>query len=291
MNTKTRVLNLLRRLFLLRPFENFLVKKTQGKPTTSLVGRMVPNNYQYKEGSIRQFKTFDNVVLEADISDYVGHHLYYGFQDLGHEALFRLVNKGNIILDIGTNLGATLLHFAALTGNKGFVYGFEPDPINYNNCLNNIALNGFTNIDVSQIGLGNKAGSFNLVVDIESNRGGNRISDAETSKNKTVITVERLDDWAEKKAVHAVNLIKIDVEGFEYKVLKGGENLVKKTMPTLFIELDDNNLKNVGDSAQDLIKLLEGWGYSVKNSLNNEYVFSTNDFEDCHYDIIAEPKA
>jgi hypothetical protein len=61
-------------------------------------------------------------------------------------------------------------------------------------------------------------------------------------------------------------------------------------MPILFIELDDNNLKNVGDSAHVLIKLLEDWGYNIKNSINNKEITSSDNFRDCHYDIIAEFK-
>jgi FkbM family methyltransferase len=173
---------------------------------------------------------------------------------------------------------------------EGKVYGFEPDPFNYENCLDNIKLNDFTNVFVSQIGLGETVGSYDLIVDTESNRGGNRISLKETNKSATKIEVNTLDNWIQENNISKVDVIKIDVEGFEYKVLKGGEKLLKQKRPTLFIELDDENLKAVGDDASSLVKLLEKLDYKVYNSIDNTPIYSTDDFSNCHYDIIAKAK-
>ncbi|MEX2484640.1 MAG: FkbM family methyltransferase [Brumimicrobium sp.] len=260
-----------------------------GCSVNSLPAKLVPNNYQYSKGTFRKFTTEQGVSMDVDISDYVGHYLYFGFKDEGHQKLYGLVKEGMKILDIGTNIGSTLLHFAKLTGDAGFVYGFEPDTINYKACLKNLSLNDFKNIKVSNIGLGDENNEYDLYEDSDGNRGGNRISfDQNNNKRKSRITVEKLDHWSDKNQVENIDLIKIDIEGFEYKALMGGEGLIRKNMPILFIELDDNNLKNVGDSALGLVKLLENWGYSIKNSLNNESVSSKTDFTDCHYDIIAK---
>lgn len=292
MKLKTKIFNIVRRLFIFRPLERRLRKVTQNKDSGSFSGKLIPNNYQYQKGTFRKFTTEKGVSMDVDISDYVGHYLYFGFKDEGHQELYGLVKEGMKILDIGTNIGSTLLHFAKLTGDSGFVYGFEPDPINYKECLKNISLNEFKNIKVSNIGLGDENNEFDLYEDSDGNRGGNRISfDQNNNKRKSRIKVEKLDDWSEKNQIVDVDLIKIDIEGFEYKALMGGEELIRKNLPILFIELDDNNLKIVGDSAQGLVKLLEDWGYSIKNSLNNESVSSKNDFADCHYDIIAESKS
>ena len=287
MNLKTTLLNFFRQFFLITPFEKWLVKKTQNKLPSSLVGKLVPNNYQYKKGTIRKFKTHNDVMLEVDISDYVGHYLYYGFKDDGHEKLYELVKKGDYILDIGTNIGSTILQFAVLIGKEGFVYGFEPDSINYANCQRNISLNNFSNLEVSQIGLGDERGSFDLVVDTDSNRGGNRISDNISGKSTSKIVVERLDDWMQNKPIERVDLIKIDVEGYELKVLKGGEKSILKYKPIFFIELDEDNLKATGDSANKLIELLEEWNYSIIDSITGLPVKSTDNFINCHVDIIA----
>jgi FkbM family methyltransferase len=279
--------NFIRSGFISLKLEYIIKELTTGKSSSSFFGKFAPNNYQYKQGTIRIFN-FKGICLEADISDYVGHYLYFGFEDKSHDVLMGLVNPDFTILDIGTNIGSTLLQFANLTNEKGKVFGFEPDPINYKECVKNIGLNNFKNITVENIGLGNEKGSFNLVVDTETNRGGNRISfDNETQKSSTIINVERLDDWIQNKNISKVDLIKIDVEGFEMNVLKGGLETIKKFKPLLFIELDDNNLKQVGSTAEELIEFLEDLGYSIKHSETGKKITKNSDFVSCHFDLIA----
>ena len=290
MGAKTNFLNTLRLFFKQRRTENWLRNKIISNPNNSILPKLAPNNYQYKKNSFRTFLHKDAVKLRVDISDYVGHYLYFGFQDIGQEALYDLVKKGDTVLDIGTNIGSTLLMLASKVQAEGKVYGFEPDGFNYENCLQNIKLNDFSNILVSQIGLGDTVGSFDLVVDTESNRGGNRISLKETNKSVTKIEVNTLDNWIQENNISKVDVIKIDVEGFEYRALIGGENLLKEHHPILFIELDDENLKAVGDTASSLVELLEKLDYEVYNSIDNDRIHSSDDFSNCHYDIIAKPK-
>lgn len=289
MTTKTKILNLFRRIFKISFLEQFLRQKIEKKPN-SFYSKLAPNNYQYKRGTFREF-TYNGVRLKADISDYIGYCLYFGFKDEALEKLIKLAQPGNVVLDIGTNIGSTLLQFAKKIGENGKVYGFEPDAQNYNACLVNINLNSLHNVEVFNIGLGDETGTFTLVVDTETNRGGNRISlSNENNKNNSKIHVERLDDWIKDKNLSRIDLIKIDVEGFELNVLKGAEETIKKHTPVLFIELDDNNLKAVGNSASELIKFLENLGYSVTKAETEELVLSDTDFRNCHYDIICKIK-
>lgn len=252
MYLKTKFLNIFRHVFKIPFLEKSLRKLTQEKKPNDLICKLVPNNYQYPTSSYRTFN-YNGVNLKVDIRDYVGHYLYFGFKDKGHEKLYQLTKKDDIVLDIGTNIGSTLLGFANIIGNKGEVYGFEPDKYNYEQCQQNITLNNFKNIEVANIGLGNEKGEFSLVVDTPTNRGGNRISLNNNNKMAEIITVDTLDNWFQSKKLSQIDLIKIDVEGFELNVLKGGSESIKKYQPKLFIELDDNNLKNVGNNASELI--------------------------------------
>ena len=287
MKTKTLFLNYLRTVFKIPLLEKWLRKRTIGTTSNDFSFKLAPNNYQYKEGAIRNF-VYKGIMLKADIRDYVGHYLYFGFKDGAHEKLMQLVKPDFTILDIGTNIGSTLLQFASKTGINGKVYGFEPDPINYTACLENIKLNSFDNIEVANIGLGDKKGEFYLVVDTEANRGGNRIQlKQDNIKQKTTINVEVLDFWLNDKNINSIDLIKVDVEGFEKKVLKGAEQTLKKYNPILFIEIDENNLDQVGDTPKELIEYLEHMNYSITNANNNQKVSSHHDFDNCHFDIIA----
>lgn len=272
------------------PFLEKLTKQNIENNPSSFFIKLAPNNYQYQKNSIRTFN-YNGIKLAVDISDYVGHYLYFGFEDKAQEKLIQLAKSGDIVLDIGTNIGSTLLQFANKVGNNGRVYGFEPDPINYKVCLANIKLNSFTNIEVANIGLGNENGSFNLVVDTETNRGGNRISyNIETQKTSSKIYVVRLDEWIKYNKITKVDLIKIDVEGFELNVLKGAKEVLVLYKPVLFIELDDNNLRAVGNSANELVLYLEALNYLIESAETGEIIDANKNFTDCHYDIICKIK-
>ncbi|MCZ2356577.1 MAG: FkbM family methyltransferase [Bacteroidia bacterium] len=285
-----QLLNAFRSLFIILQIDKILRYFTHNKESTSFIGKIAPNNYQYKPNTIRKFKIND-ICLEGDISDYVAHFLYFGFKDIAHERLLNLAKKDAIILDIGTNIGTTLLRFADRVGSNGYVYGFEPDVINYKSCFKNISLNNFSNIEVNNIGLGDSNNVFLLVVDTPTNRGGNRIVIGNTTNKESIeIKVQKLDDWITSKDISKINVIKIDVEGFEFKVLKGGIETIQKFKPIMFIELDDNNLKAVGNSAKELIALVESLNYSIINAENNAAVYADQSFTNCHFDILCTPK-
>lgn len=283
---KTKILNKFRLLFTYSLPEKWLRKKVREKKSTSLLGRITPNNYQYPKGSVRKFE-YKDIKLELDIHDYVSHYLYFGFKDASHEKLMSLIRSGDTVLDIGTNFGTTILQFAKYTGEKGSCYGFEPDPVNFKICQANLQLNPFKNIYVDNIGLGNSEGSFKLIVDSESNRGCNKINIDATGKESHTVTVKVLDNWVKEHAVNKIDFIKIDVEGFEMNVLKGAEKVLQEHHPLLFIELDDHNLKLQNSSASELIYFLEQNGYSITHSETDIKISSTDDFSNTHFDIIA----
>lgn len=258
-----------------------------GKSPNSFIAKLVPNNYQYPKNTIRSF-SYKNINLKLDIHDYIGHFIYFGYKDLGHEKLMELIKPNNIIIDVGANYGTTILQFASLIGGNGRVFGFEPDPTNFEICNQNIKLNLFKNILVENLGLGNQQITTSLVVDTDSNRGGNRISNNINNKEAHLINVVKFDDWILQKNISKIDLIKIDVEGYELEVLKGAEQSIKKFKPILFIELDDNNLKLQNSSAKELISFLINLDYNIINSLTDKKVNLSDNFINCHFDIICK---
>ena len=84
-----------------------------------------------------------------------------------------------------------------------------------------------------------------------------------------------------------LNLIKIDVEGYELNVLKGASQTLKNLKPKLFIELDNSNLQRQGHSASELIKFLNQFNYTITNANNNKHVNFNDNFDNCHFDIIC----
>lgn len=286
-STKTRVFNVGRKIFQLPLLELQLRKTVRGKSSDSILGKLVPSNYLYAINSMRSFR-HEGITMELDIHDYVAHYLYFGFKDEGLEGLFEMANKGDTVVDVGTNFGFTMSKLALKVGDTGKVYGFEPDKINFQICIETIALNSLTNLVVENVGLGSRKGNFVLVEETLSNRGRNRIATTASGLKSSIINVNTLDDWSINNKVGQVDLIKIDVEGYELNVLQGGRNVLMQFRPKLFIELDDENLRAQGQSAAELIKFLEELNYNCLHAISKKQISSTDDFSKCHYDIIAE---
>lgn len=286
MRTKTRILNIIRACFRVSVIEQLLRKLSTGKDPRSIIPRLVPNNYQYPVGSIRTFD-YKGVTLTLDIHDFVSHYLYFGFKDISHEKLMSLVKPGYTVLDVGTNYGTTILQFANLITKTGRAYGFEPDPVNFATCEDNLAQNDASNVSVENIGLGRERGEVSLVVNTESNRGGNRIGIPSTGQEWHKVKIWRLDEWADKNGIKKVDLVKIDVEGYEMEVLAGATQLLKRFAPVLFIELDNNNLGQQGSSAKELLEFLEDHRYSITHAETGTLVSSDDQLSECHFDIVC----
>lgn len=287
---KTKFFNFFRLIFKLPVLEKILIMFTLNKSSNSLIVKFIPNNYQYCPNTYRYAKR-KSINYKLDLYDYVDWFIYFGIKDVSKEKLYRMINENNIVIDIGTNVGEVLMNFAKLVGNGGAVYGFEPDTINYNRCVENLNLNNFKNIYLEKLGLGHTKGKFKLIVNTPSNRGGNRIvSTINTDNNLEEIDIITLDEYIENKQIHSINLIKIDVEGFELNVLKGAVNTLRKFKPILFIEVDNNNLREQGASAKELIMFLENLNYSIINAENNKSVSSKDNFQNCHFDVICKSK-
>ena len=285
---KTRLYNLLRRFFRLRFLENKLMKLTDEKNNSHLVRKLIPPNYLYPKGS---YRTFDKggIKLNLDISNEIDHGLYFNYKDAGQEKLFELVKSDMVIIDVGVNIGTTILKFAKYAEN-GKVIGFEPDIEMYAKAKKNIALNNFKNILLIDKGLGNETMRLKLYRVHENNPGMNRILDSgqiDCNYDFTEIEVIKLDDFTRDNNIEKIDLIKIDVEGYEFNVIQGGIEVLKKMRPIFFVELVDRNLRENNTSEEQLVRFFENYNYQVFRADNNMPVTSKDNLNACHYDIIC----
>lgn len=282
---KKKILSTISKIFLNNALEKYLTSLTIGKFYGPMVTKIIPANTLYRKPSIRKVSR-DGMHYILDISDIVDWHVYFGIKEHAKEKLYSLANAGDTILDIGTNVGDVAMHLAQKASISGQVIGFEPDPINFKRVSQNLALNSFSNIQILNIGLGESEGTFYVKTPDEHNAGMTRITQ-DISGHK--VTIKRLDYVETIQNLSKINLIKMDIEGYEMNALKGGIETLKKHKPILFIELDNNNLIDQNSSAIELVAFIEQLGYKIHHAVTNQPIASSDNLDKCHFDIVCHP--
>jgi FkbM family methyltransferase len=280
------VLNTLRRVNKIPFLESFLSGKTQGKDHSSFWVKLLPPLHSYKRGSIRHVQR-NGINYRLDISDFIEYVIYFGLAIEPKKSLYNSVKDGMNIFDIGTNMGETLLNFAKLNpGGKN--YGFEPVPFLHEKAMTNINLNNFGNIYLNNLALSHEAGV--LFFELPKNRNFGSISmSVSPNENSKEVKAVTFDSYITDNNISKVDLVKIDVEGFEKNVLLGAVETIKRFKPVLFIEVVDSYLKKNGSSATDLIHTIISLGYTVSDADTLESLDQVKDFSGKVHDILCRP--
>lgn len=276
--------NFIKKYFLTNKLaEYFLIKLANHIP---FLKKMFPNNTHYYKHSIRNVKR-DGLLFRLDISDYQEYLVYFNLElDSSKDVINHLPIGKGIILDIGANIGQTSLWMAnELKSEEVEIIAVEPYPSTYQKLTNNIKLNRFKNITLINIAFG--ASYSKLLMEGDSSNSGAFRVNLNTKIGEFVeVSQTTLDDFFGDNN-KTISFIKIDVEGFEYNVIKGGEQTIKKNFPILFIEIDNENLKSQNSTALDLIILLRNYGYNSILKSGSLTEIKIDELENCHFDIIC----
>jgi hypothetical protein len=289
---KTKVLNAFRSIFRIGPLERALRRRTMGRDPGSFWGKLVPPEYTYPKGSWRMVE-WDGLQLRLDLSNANDHGAFFALNGTVDEPLLKRLRPGDTVLDIGGNIGIYALTMAKCV-KAGKVITFEPDPKNFARLGEHITMNPGLNVVARSMGVGAEEATHRLYQVVDSNSGMNRIVTAVDLKSQfpyTDVRVAPLSAALRDIPVDRIDVIKIDVEGFEGAVLRGSEDVIRRFKPVLFIELDDDNLLANGDSARALIDHVEAMGYRVLDGQTELPISATRDLAHCQFDILCLPNS
>jgi FkbM family methyltransferase len=176
------------------------------------------------------------------------------------------LRRNDVFIDVGSNIGLFSLLAAKIVGKNGKVFSFEPTPETFRWLQHNIFINGIKNISSINIALSNYSGEQEFNISHEGFDAWNSfgIPSAGNVIEKIHVTTVTFDDFICQNNLERIDLIKIDVEGWEINVLKGGQNYFNKsTSAALLIEFTDSNLIGAGFSSKELYNLLLSFGYQL----------------------------
>ncbi len=231
----------------------------------------------------RLLKTkFDDIVLNYLEGDkYIGELIASTgqYEPFESELLIKNIKDGDIVIDVGANIGYYTLLFAKKVGENGKVYAFEPDPVSFAILEKNIKDNKLRNVEVFNIALSDKRENLPLFISAE-NLGDHRLYDDHKAKRKkTTVTANTLDLFFTDKELekNKVSLIKIDTQGYEPYVIKGAQELIKNQKPALFFEYWVYGYKQSGGNYKEMITFLEEqYGTLTFIDEENETTFIVN---------------
>jgi FkbM family methyltransferase len=223
------------------------------------------------------------IAYELDLSQGIDFAIYLGgmFEWTTSVALARLTEPSSLVLDIGANIGAHTLHLASLVGPSGRVMAFEPTDFAFQKLRRNLDLNPQ---------LASRVETFQcfLTADDET-----RVPDAiysswpltpESGLHPKHLGREMQTDaaraWSLDKVLaehagHRVQLVKLDVDGFECDVLRGATAMLRDHRPVFVMELAPYSLEERGSSLEELLSYFMPNGYSFYTLLSRKRLPST----------------
>lgn len=202
--------------------------------------------------------------LSLRLGEWLYENLYFVYQPLYFwykqrnekqeiQLIRQLIKKGDVIIDVGANVGFYTKLFSQLTGNTGKVYAFEPDINNFNKLKNNTR--HLNNVIIENKAISDTTATLKLYQSKLNVDHRTYLSDEFSSDKYIEIPAIKLDDYIQNQPVH---LLKIDVQGFEPFVLKGAENILSNSSQIKLIsEFWPYGLKQAGTSAQEYFNLLQ----------------------------------
>jgi FkbM family methyltransferase len=180
---------------------------------------------QFLGGDTLEFEACGGCLFQSprnNVSSFIA--AVFGERDLNIVRFWRRVlPEGSVLLDVGANIGLYTVPASRLVGSRGRVVGFEAHPRIYGFLSSNVARNCHGNVTLENVAVGCGSGEANIVFDAR-NPGETRVALGEEAGES--VPVISLDDYCMRHDLRRVDYIKIDVEGYEARVLRGAQRVL-----------------------------------------------------------------
>ncbi|WP_338636575.1 FkbM family methyltransferase [Spirobacillus cienkowskii] len=249
---------------------NFLTKILSHR-----VGRKIVHKVTNKRFVLKKVNTF-NLLLDlkdgSGVSKYILKHGNY--DPFASNFVKQFIKSHSTVIDIGANIGYWSNLLASFDSTIK-VLAFEPEPFNFKLLQENTKLNANCNrVQLISKALSNSKGNFNLYLS-DNNAGDHRLYDS--LENRNFVSVETVvgDDEIN---VNNISFIKIDVQGFEYKVLSGMKNLISKNNDlSILSEFWPYGMKMAGDDPVEFLKMMFSFNFKFYALLeDSQEIFKIN---------------
>jgi FkbM family methyltransferase len=203
----------------------------------------------------------------CDLRDSISREVCFtGRYEAQETAILRSVLRpGMIFLDVGANWGYFTLIAAHSVGAAGRVLSLEPDPRLFKRLTECLVSNSLTQVTALPVAAGAEAATLSLsgYDEKSDNFGLSRIAGAGAAEGvEFSITARAIDDILDDAGIHDVDLLKMDIEGYEGFALAGMKNsLAAHRIKRIILELHPEQLAEHGQTGSALVERLKAGGY------------------------------
>lgn len=202
--------------------------------------------------------------LELDLSDWLERRLFFSgayYQEDVEQLLLRFIRSGDQFVDVGANIGITTLISASRFGATGRGYAFEPNPEMAVRLRRHLALNSIDNVQVLPYALAEQDGTATLSLPGNHSGRGTLTGQPKTDARSLSVEMRCGDDLLRGLDPRRPTVIKMDVEGYECRALRGMSRTLDLPGVAILVEVTDHLLRRIGDSALLLYEQLWEKGF------------------------------
>jgi FkbM family methyltransferase len=176
------------------------------------------------------------------------------------------LKPGGTFVDVGAHVGHFSLMAATAVGPTGRVAAIEANPEMADRLQENIKASKAA-VTVQAVACADFDKALDFFVAADANTGSSSICAANASlygnsQKRYRVQARRLDAILEGLGISRVDVLKIDVEGAELRVLRGAKETLTRCRPVVIIELDEHLLNTMGTGSAEVHNLLLFYGYS-----------------------------
>jgi FkbM family methyltransferase len=205
---------------------------------------VIPFSMKILPGGIAVLKNDSHISAWVEESGRLDHDQY------ALPIILQYISEGDTVVDVGAFIGDHTIAYENAVGKSGVVMAFEPNPDAFaclkRNCHHAIKFN---------IGLSDHHHDGSMTT--HENAGKCRVS--ADIEGTSLARLAPLDQWN----LVRLNFLKIDVEGFEIRVLRGAEKTIRRHKPIMWIEVNKSALNDQGTSPSELLAWIHHLGYST----------------------------
>jgi FkbM family methyltransferase len=186
----------------------------------------------------------------------------------------KIIKKGDIVLDLGANIGYFTCLFAQLVGETGKVYAFEPEPTNFQLLKKNVEKNNYKNVILEEKAVSNKTHKTRLFL-TDNGSMDHRLYQTDQKRNSVEVDVVKLDDYFKDKDI-SFDFIKSDLQGSDIAAIEGMKEIFKQSKNVkMDFEFAPHMAKGFGSDPVEFIESIEKLGFEF--------------FENARYDTKPNP--